>query len=122
MPFFAQNNWFRFLTLLPLLFDKIGGVVPGRGISEVMKGCEQLYKDYQAFSNSKDGDLDEFLKYFDKELSQVLVLLLIAHLLNIFFQLKEHIRAKYTYLKQSQLPLLQLLTTHLSQKLFEKIP
>ncbi len=71
MPFFAKNNWFRFLTLLPLLFDKLGGVIPGRGISEVMKGCEQLLKDYKKFTNPEDGDLDEFQRFqadiFNKE-------------------------------------------------------
>ncbi len=71
MPFFAKNNWFRFLTLLPLLFDKLGGVIPGRGISEVMKGCEQLLKDYKKFANPEDGELDEFQRFqaeiFNKE-------------------------------------------------------
>ncbi len=71
MPFFAKNNWFRFLTLLPLLFDKLGGVIPGRGISEVMKGCEQLIKDYKKYANPKDSKLDEFQQFqadiFNKE-------------------------------------------------------
>ncbi len=63
LPEFAKNNWFRFLTLIPLLFDKLGGVVPGRGISEVMKGCEQLLKDYNEFVKPKDGDINEFDKF-----------------------------------------------------------
>lgn len=63
LPEFAKNNWFRFLTLIPLLFDKLGGVVPGRGISEVMKGCEQLLKDYNEFVKPKDGDEDEFERF-----------------------------------------------------------
>lgn len=63
LPEFAKNNWFRFLTLIPLLFDKLGGVIPGRGISEVMKGCEQLLKDYNEFVKPKDADINEFEKF-----------------------------------------------------------
>ncbi len=63
LPYFLKNNWFRFLSLIPHLFDKVGGVVPGKGIADVMKGCEELYKQYQAFAYRTDGDLDEFDRF-----------------------------------------------------------
>lgn len=71
LPDFVKNNWFKFLTLIPLIFDKIGGIVPGRGISELLKGCQQLINDYKEFVNPEDGDYDEFQKFqydiFNKE-------------------------------------------------------